>query len=99
LIKLLVQLGWVDNSERAPEDLRTRIVKITVAGLRKINRAMRVIFRQRIHMKHFEDLFRDKPFGHVLVAIDDYFQTTAEVGRSFGDISNVEFDFGLEDDH
>jgi DNA-binding MarR family transcriptional regulator len=97
MIKRLVQLGWLRVERRAPEDERTNVVYMTKDGVRVLQRAMRIIFRQRIHLKHFEDLFKAwRPDVHVLEAIDGFWSTVDHVARRFGDTSDVEYDFGFK---
>jgi DNA-binding MarR family transcriptional regulator len=99
LIKRLVELGWVTNKDKPLDDRRTRVVRLTREGLAKIDRAIRILFRQRIHLKHFEDLFRGwNPDIHVLEAIDDFWTTIDEVARKFGDTSTLRYSFGYDPD-
>jgi DNA-binding MarR family transcriptional regulator len=57
LIKRLVQLGWLENCGKGG-DRRTNVIALTEKGLRSIVKAMRIVFRMRTHLRHFEDLFR-----------------------------------------
>jgi DNA-binding MarR family transcriptional regulator len=99
MIKRLVQLGWVTNDEKPLDDRRTRVVRLTREGFSKIEKAIRILFRQRIHLEHFEDLFRAwTPDVHVLEAIAAFWDTTDQVARKFGDRSTLLYSFGYDPD-
>jgi DNA-binding MarR family transcriptional regulator len=101
MLNRLEQLGWVART-RALDDRRTRNVVLTKEGLRRIWRAMRRVFRGRIVMKAYEDMFRPparEPDRHVLCEIDQVWSTIDYIARTFGDTSSLSYDFGHEIDH
>src|SRR5262249_41734336 len=99
MITRLVQLGWLRKT-RSLEDRRTFDVRLTDVGLRRLRRAMRLVFRVRTHLKHFEDLFRRlRPDVHVLEGIHQHWLFVDEVARSFKDTSSLLYEFGyVEED-
>ena len=100
LLKRLEQLGWIKRVwEEA--DRRTKYVTLTREGLRRIWRAMRRVFRGRILLHSYEDLFnriRDRD-RHVIDAINDANDLIDDIGRHFGDVSTLEYEFGEHPDH
>jgi DNA-binding MarR family transcriptional regulator len=98
LIKRLVQLGWLENLGRGG-DRRTNVIALTEKGIRSIVKAMRIVFRMRTHLLHFENLFRKLDCSqHVLEAIDEFWCKTDAIARSFGDTSELQYDFGYPDE-
>jgi DNA-binding MarR family transcriptional regulator len=98
MIKRLVQLGWLRNEERPLNDSRTKIVRLTALGVRRIERAMRLVFKVRTHLKFFEDHFkkRGKSGWQVLEEIDRLLWAVRDVARDLGDGSNVYYWFGYD---
>lgn len=97
MIERLVEMGWLERQGRAAWDRRLSIVALTELGMRKIVKAMRIVFRMRTHLKHFEDLFRPKASNtrrHILDVIGEFWEEIRCIARSFGDEVWLYYDFG-----
>jgi DNA-binding MarR family transcriptional regulator len=96
MLARLLDMGWVSRS-RYPFDLRTWVIRLTDLGLRKVWKAMRVLFRGRALLREYEKLFPTGPFGHVVARIDRLVMTLKAVAYTFGDRSKAWFDYGCPD--
>jgi len=96
MIKRLVEMGWLERQEKAVWDRRRNMIALTELGMRKIVKAMRIVFQMRTHLKHFEDLFRCRANAgyHILEAIGDVWDDINTIATSFGDKSRLLFDIG-----
>jgi len=96
-------MGWLQKERRPVEDARTNIIQLTRRGLKAIKRAMRLVggpreLREGTHFFHFELLFgKMNPGKWATAAVGDFWELLDAVARSFGDESNVEYDFGFSD--
>jgi DNA-binding MarR family transcriptional regulator len=105
MIKRLIEIGWLEKERRPVEDARTNIIQLTRKGLKAIKRAMRIVggprpheLREDTHFFHFEFLFgKMHPRRWATAAVAEFFEYVDAVARSFGDESNVEYDFGFSD--
>jgi DNA-binding MarR family transcriptional regulator len=98
MLKRLEQMGWV-RRKPAADDRRMKYVTLTEEGLRRTWRAMRRVFRGRVLLKRYEDLFRPGPScagpRHVLCVIGDAWDVIDSIARDFGDASGLEYDLGI----
>ena len=88
MITRLEEMGWVTRS-RDYDDRRVKIVEATPLGMRRIWKAMRRVFRERLMLKPFETIVRQMlPTWHVLDGIAAY----------FGDHSDFSYEWGSRTD-
>ena len=94
MVRQLVEMGWVYRV-RSDFDRRTFDVGLTPLGLRTIWKAMRRVFRPRSVRKAYEEIFRAAaPKQPVVSTIREVIRKMKWVAWSFGDRSNVWYDFG-----
>src|SRR5690606_33897973 len=96
MIKRLVEMGWLAR-EKDSWDRRRNVIVLTALGMRKIVKAMRIVFQMRTHMKHFEDHFRCHARNtgrRILDVIGDFWEEICSIARSFGDETWLPYDFG-----
>jgi DNA-binding MarR family transcriptional regulator len=93
MLAKLLDMGWVSRS-RYSLDRRTWLIRLTDLGLRKIWQTMRILFRGRALLRAYEQLFPTGKYGHVVARIDRLVMTLKSVAYTFGDRSNVWFDYG-----
>jgi DNA-binding MarR family transcriptional regulator len=103
MISRLIEIGWLQKERRPIEDARTNIIQLTKKGLKAIKRAMRLVggpreLREGTHFFHFELLFgKMNPRAWPTALVAEFWEQVDAVARSFGDESNVEYDFGFSD--
>src|SRR5262249_37405641 len=95
MIKRLKQLGWVTNDEVDPSDRRTRIVRLTELGYRRIRKAMRVVLQQHVFRRWFKAFFANLS-GDLVVHVDFVRSAVDDIARGFGDRSELHYDDGTE---
>lgn len=97
MIKQLVEMGWLERQGKAEWDRRVNIIAFTELGMRKIVKAMRIVFRMRTHLKHFEDLLRcvaDCRNEPMIEVISDVWDVIHTITKSFGDGARLPYDIG-----
>jgi len=99
MIKRLVEMGWLEKDPRCQGDARTNLILLTKRGLKRINRAMGIVFRRgKADLHHFELLFGNmNPRSWPPAAVNAFRGQINAVARSFGDQSYLTYDFGFED--
>jgi DNA-binding MarR family transcriptional regulator len=98
MLKRLEELGWITRMRIGLEDGRSKYVRLTKEGLRRIWRAMRRVFRGRIALESYELMFKRLfPRQHPLVSLDAKWCTINSIARHFGDTSKLRYDFGAEE--
>jgi DNA-binding MarR family transcriptional regulator len=93
MLAQLLEMGWVER-ERCVVDRRCWVLRLTALGWRRVTRAMRILFRQRVVLKVYERLFPTGPSGHVVERIDALVKTLRRVAYALGDRGRVWFDYG-----
>lgn len=96
MIKRLVQMEWVTCTRDTNNgDRRHNIVELTALGLRRIWLAMRLLWRERVLLKEFEDIVTElHPTRHVFESLQELDTTLDLIGRSLGDRSTFYYDWG-----
>jgi DNA-binding MarR family transcriptional regulator len=98
MLKRLEEMGWI-RRQPAADDRRVKYVTLTKEGLRRTWRAMRRVFRGRILLKKYEDLFRPGPWctssRHVLDLVADAWNVIDSIALDFGDKSGLDYDLGI----
>jgi DNA-binding MarR family transcriptional regulator len=97
--RMLCQLelfGWIER-QPAP-DRRTKLVRLTPAGLAIIWKAMRRVFRDRKMRREYEKLVPIATGEHIIEALTAVWYTLDHIARHFGDTSSVWYDFGQRED-
>lgn len=89
----LLEMGWVRRS-RYSLDRRRWIVRLTELGLKKVWKAMRILFRGRALLAAYETLFPTGPSGHVVKRIHGAVTMLKRVAYAFHDRSRAWFDYG-----
>jgi hypothetical protein len=70
------------------------MVRLTDLGLRKVWKAMRILFRGRALLRAYETLFPTGPSGHVVKRISGAVTMLKRVAYAFRDRANAWFDYG-----
>lgn len=97
MIKRLVEMGWLEKQGKFCLDRRVNVIALTELGMRKIVKAMRIVFQMRPHMKHFEDLFRCRARysdQHIIEVISDVWDDIHKIATSFNDSACLPYDIG-----
>jgi DNA-binding MarR family transcriptional regulator len=98
MLTRLVLWGWVRRARSPrPGEWRNKIVFVTPLGLRRIAKAMRIMFRQRMMLSYFERIFKaSMPWKHkhVVKSLLEVWETVQYIADCFGDRSIVCYDFG-----
>jgi DNA-binding MarR family transcriptional regulator len=89
----LLEMGWVRRSRYAP-DTRRWLVRLTDLGMRKVWKAMRILFRCRALLATYETLFPTGPAGHVVKRIHGVVTMLKRVAYAFRDRARAWFDYG-----
>jgi DNA-binding MarR family transcriptional regulator len=93
MVARLLEMGWVRRS-RYSRDRRRWLVRLTDLGLRKVWKAMRILFRQRALLAAYETVFPTGPSGHVVTRIHGAVTMLRRVAYAFRDRANAWFDYG-----
>jgi DNA-binding MarR family transcriptional regulator len=98
MLTRLEEMGWVRRT-RSPRrgEWRNKIVFVTALGLRRIAKAMRIMFRQRLLLSYFERIFKASPpwkHKHIVKSLLAVWETVQYIADCFGDRSIVCYDFG-----
>jgi DNA-binding MarR family transcriptional regulator len=98
MLTRLEEMGWVRRTRSPrPGEWRNKIVFVTALGLRRIAKAMRIMFRQRMMLSYFERIFKaSAPWKHkhVVRSLLQVWETIQYIADCFGDRSIVCYDFG-----
>lgn len=97
MLRRLEDMGWIRRERPTRrEDWRTKKVFFTALGLKRIAKAMRVMFRQRTMLNYFERIFKGRQWGslHVVKNLQKVSETIKFVAECFGDQSNIVYDYG-----
>jgi DNA-binding MarR family transcriptional regulator len=94
MLARLLEMGWVTR-ERLSFDRRRWVIGLTDLGLQKVFKAMRILFRGRVLLRVYEELFPTGPKeGHVVARIHRFVVMLRWIAYVFGDRSNGWFDYG-----
>jgi DNA-binding MarR family transcriptional regulator len=96
-IKRLIETGWLERQGKFCRDRRVNIIAFTELGMRKIVKAMRIVFQMRTHLKHFEDLFRCRARcrdRHIIEVLSHVWDDIHKIATSFGDDARLPYDIG-----
>ena len=97
MLARLEELGWVRRL-RHEDDRRRKVVYLTKLGLRRIDDALRIVLRQRTHLRHFEAWARAfKEDQHPLVTIEALRRDVTSIAEGFGDRATHFYDFGYRE--
>jgi DNA-binding MarR family transcriptional regulator len=100
LVDRLLEMGWIWR-QRWPFDRRTWQIFLTKLGLRRIFRAMKRVFQERVLLEDYENLYRGpekdapEPTNPVVRRINRAVVTARRIARWFGDRSCVWYDYGF----
>ena len=97
MLKRLEEMGWIS---RELQGMR-KIVRLTPLGLRRIWRAMRLVFRGRTHLRTFEVFMRQWTHqlpGHLPSAMYDTVAIIYAIAKWFKNRSTLRYFTGLEID-
>ena len=98
MLRRLEAMGWVYRTRPTnPRDWRTKKVFVTQLGLRRIAKAMRIMFRQRLMPAYFERIVKEHRrwrIRHPVKSLCHLRETIHDVARCFGDVSLLTYDLG-----
>jgi DNA-binding MarR family transcriptional regulator len=93
MLTRLLEMGWVER-RRSSFDRRRCNIALTKLGLRKVAKAMRILFRQKKLRKMYERVLPTTKEMHVVERIHRLVVILQRMAYAFGDRARVWFDYG-----